>query len=58
MVNATLPYALAIADLGWKDAARADPALAAGVNVVGGQIVYQPVADAHGLEWSSLGALL
>ncbi len=58
MVNATLPYALAIADHGWKDAARADPALADGVNVVGGRIVYQPVADAHGLEWSPLATLL
>ncbi|HWD52939.1 MAG TPA: alanine dehydrogenase [Acidimicrobiales bacterium] len=58
MVNATLPYAQAIADHGWKEAARSDPALAAGVNVVGGDIVYPPVADAHGLAWSPLATLL
>ncbi|HEY1990589.1 MAG TPA: alanine dehydrogenase [Acidimicrobiales bacterium] len=58
MVNATLPYALAIADHGWRDAARSDPALADGVNVVGGNIVYPPVADAHDLAWTPLGALL
>jgi alanine dehydrogenase len=58
MVNATLPYALAIADLGWKEAARADPALAAGVNVVAGEIVYPPVAAAHGLGWSPLDTFL
>jgi alanine dehydrogenase len=58
MVNATLPYALAIAELGWKEAALADPALAAGVNVVAGEIVYPPVAAAHGLEWSPLETFL
>jgi alanine dehydrogenase len=54
LVNATLPYALAIADLGWKEATRADAALAGGVNVVAGDIVYRPVADAHGLTWTPL----
>ncbi|HEX3840130.1 MAG TPA: alanine dehydrogenase [Acidimicrobiales bacterium] len=58
LVNATLPYALAIADLGWKEAVGADPALAAGVNVVGGDIVYPPVAAAHGLGWTPLDAHL
>ena len=58
MVNATLPYVLSIADLGWKDAVRADPALAEGVNVVGGNIVYEPVATAHGMAWSALDAVL
>ena len=50
LVNATLPYVLDIANHGWKDAVRADPALAEGVNVVGGTIVYPPVAEAHGLD--------
>src|ERR1035437_1969844 len=58
MVNATVPYVLSIADLGWKDAVRADPALAEGVNVVGGNIVYEPVATAHGMAWSALDAVL
>jgi alanine dehydrogenase len=49
---------LSIADLGWKDAVRADPALAEGVNVVGGNIVYEPVATAHGMAWSALDAVL
>ncbi len=58
LVNATMPYALAIADHGWKDAVRADPALAEGVNVVGGSIVYPPVAEAHGLDSTPLATVL
>jgi len=58
LVNATMPYALAIAERGWKDAVRADPALAEGVNVVDGTIVYQPVADAHELAATPLGTFL
>ena len=37
---------------------RADRALAEGVNVVGGHIVYKPVADAHGMEYVPLAGLL
>jgi alanine dehydrogenase len=58
LVNATLPYVLSIADLGWKDAVRADPALAEGVNVVGGNIVYEPVATGHGMGRSALDTVL
>ncbi len=58
LVNATLPYVLAIANLGWKDAVRADPALAEGVNVVGGAVVCQPVAEAHGLAYVPLERIL
>ncbi len=54
LANATLPYTLAIAEHGWRDAARSDPSLAAGVNVSGGAVVLQPVAEAHGLPWRSL----
>src|SRR5271163_488575 len=54
LANATLPYTLAIAAHGWKDAVRADPTLAEGVNVANGQEVYQPVAGAHGLPYSPL----
>jgi len=53
--NATLKYALALADLGWKEALRRDSALALGLNVHEGKIYYQAVADAHGLsasKWS------
>jgi alanine dehydrogenase len=58
LANATLPYTLSIASHGWKEAVRADPALAEGVNVVDGQLVYQPVAEAHGLAYAPLSSLL
>jgi len=50
LTNATLPYALRLADLGWKDACRLDPALALGVNMVDGKITYQGVAEAFDLD--------
>ena len=37
---------------------RADPALAEGVNVADGQVVYKPVADAHGMAFTPLAQLL
>ncbi|KAA6335914.1 Alanine dehydrogenase [termite gut metagenome] len=49
LTNATLPYALAIADKGWKKALEEDKALALGLNVVGGEIVFAPVKEALGL---------
>ena len=58
LANATLPYVQEIAERGWEDAARADPTLAEGVNVVGGSVVYEPVAAAHGLDWVPLASLL
>jgi alanine dehydrogenase len=58
LANATLPYVLAIANHGWRDAVREDPALAEGVNVTGGQVVYEPVAEAHGLAYRSLAHAL
>jgi alanine dehydrogenase len=54
LANATLPYMLSIAAYGWKGAVAADPALAEGVNVADGRVVYKPVADAHGLAWTPL----
>lgn len=50
LTNATLPYALAIADKGWQQALADDAALALGLNVQGGKVVYAPVAEAHGLS--------
>lgn len=47
--NATLPYALALANKGWQAALVADPALAKGLNVHEGKVYYQAVAEAHGL---------
>ncbi len=58
LTNATLPYVVALADHGLQGAVRVDPALAKGVNVLKGQIVYEPVADAHGLEFTPLDQLL
>jgi len=58
LANATLPYTLEIAANGWRAAGRADPALALGVNVVDGQVVYPPVAEAHGLACTPLDRVL
>ena len=46
-LNATLPYALRIADKGDEKAAAEDPGLGEGINLVGGEIVYEPVATAY-----------
>lgn len=48
LTNATLPYALSIANLGWRDACKQDSALAKGLNVHEGAIYYAAVAQAHG----------
>jgi alanine dehydrogenase len=53
LTNVTLPYAVEIADRGLRDAVAADAALARGVNVIDGKIVYAPVAEAHGLPLAS-----
>jgi alanine dehydrogenase len=52
LTNATLPYALQLANKGWKKALRDNPALVKGLNVTGGQVTYQAVAEAFGLEFS------
>jgi alanine dehydrogenase len=57
LANATLPYTLRIAGHGWLDAVRADHALAEGVNVADGKVVYRPVADAHGMPYTPLDEL-
>jgi alanine dehydrogenase len=51
LTNVTLPYALAIADLGLEEALRTDPALAKGLNAYAGALTSRPVAEAHGLDW-------
>jgi alanine dehydrogenase len=58
LTNATLPYALMLADLGWRGACLRDPALALGVNVVDGHVTYPGVAEAFGLEYSDVQAFL
>ncbi len=54
LTNVTLPYVEALADHGVLGAIRRDPALARGVNVLGGKVTYEAVAEAHGLEFTPL----
>jgi alanine dehydrogenase len=54
LTNVTLPYVEALADYGIVDAIERDPELARGVNVLGGRITYEAVAEAHGLEYTPL----
>ncbi|HEV3367067.1 MAG TPA: alanine dehydrogenase [Acidimicrobiales bacterium] len=58
LVNATIPYVVEIANRGWRDAVRDDAALAEGVNVVEGSVVYEPVASAHGMTATPLAVAL
>jgi alanine dehydrogenase len=53
LTNVTLPYVLEIANLGWRQALRADPALAGGLHTHEGALTCQPVAEAHGLPWTA-----
>ena len=50
LTNATLPYALQIANKGWKQAARENHGITTGLNIAGGLITFKGVADAFGLE--------
>lgn len=54
LTNATMPYAVRLADLGWKEACKRDHGLEEGVNVVDGKITYKAVAEAFGLEYTPL----
>jgi alanine dehydrogenase len=58
LTNVTLPYALDIANRGLEDAVRADPTLAAGVNVYAGSITNEGVAGAHDRPFVPLGELV
>jgi alanine dehydrogenase len=49
LTNVTLPYVMELARHGLRKAAALDPALALGVNTIGGQLTNVPVAEAHGL---------
>lgn len=55
--NVTLPHALRIADLGWKEALRRDAHLAAGLNVHAGKVTYEAVARELGYEYSDPAAI-
>jgi len=58
LTNVTLPYAVELANLGWREAPRNDRALALGLNPHDGQITYGPVADAHGMPATKLEDVL
>jgi alanine dehydrogenase len=54
LTNATLPYALQLADKGWEKACRDNKELKKGLNIIGGKVVYKSVAEAWGLEYTPL----
>ncbi|GGV04627.1 alanine dehydrogenase [Actinomadura cremea] len=58
LTGVTLPYAVAIAEKGWHGALRADASLARGLNTHAGEIVYDHVAEAHGLPWTPPSSVL
>lgn len=54
LTNATLPYAIRLADFGWKKACNADPSLAKGLNIIDGDIVYDGVSEAWDLPYTEV----
>jgi alanine dehydrogenase len=50
LTNATLPYAVQLANKGWKRALKENPALLKGLNVTDGKVTYAGVAEAFGKE--------
>lgn len=58
LTNATMPYVLKLADRGWQDACRSDPALAQGLSTHGGALVAQRVARDLGLPFTEPAAVL
>ena len=51
LTNATLPYALKLANKGWKQALKDSPALLKGLNMAEGKVTYPGVAEAFGMEY-------
>ncbi|HQR28406.1 MAG TPA: alanine dehydrogenase [Nocardioides sp.] len=58
LTNATLPYAVALANKGWQQACRDDHSLALGINTHAGQLTSAPVGEAVGMEAVALGTVL
>jgi alanine dehydrogenase len=54
LTNATIPFALEIANKGWEKAVLENPSLAEGVNVVNGKVTYKAVGEAHNLPYTDL----
>lgn len=57
LTNVTLPYVLKLADSGYKEALQSDDSLRKGLSVIDGKLVCKPVAEALGLEYTSLETL-
>jgi alanine dehydrogenase len=53
-----LPYALQIADLGWKGAMQANEEIKLGANIIDGKVTYKAVAEAFGLAYTPVNKLL
>jgi alanine dehydrogenase len=58
LTNATLPYAIEIANKGWVNAMRENPEIKFGANVVKGKVTFKGVSDAFGIEYSPIEQLL
>ncbi|MFF0523785.1 alanine dehydrogenase [Actinomadura nitritigenes] len=58
LTGVTLPYALQLAEKGWRRALHENAALAKGLNIHAGELVYDHVAEAHGLPYTPLSSIL
>jgi alanine dehydrogenase len=58
LTNATLPYAVEIADRGWKRAMKENREIKTGANVVKGKVTYKAVAEAFGLDYAPIDSVL
>ncbi|ONI72239.1 alanine dehydrogenase [Kribbella sp. ALI-6-A] len=58
LTNVTLPYAVELANLGWREAMKSDHSLALGLNTHDGHVTYGPVAEAHDLDQLKLDEVL
>lgn len=58
LTNATLPYAIKLANKGWKEACKEDAGFAEGLNVINGKVTYKAVAEAFNLEYTPVSEFL
>jgi alanine dehydrogenase len=58
LTNATLPYAVQIANKGWKKALQENQEIRLGANVIDGKVTYQAVAEAFGMDFTPIGEVL
>lgn len=58
LTNVTLPYAVQLANKGWKQALKDDPELLKGLNITDGSIVYKDVAEAFDMAWEDVDSVL